>query len=58
MQQQLRATDVAAFPDKQRFVDLHTSGQIATPEAAAAKLLAYLARADFGANSVADVRNL
>jgi benzil reductase ((S)-benzoin forming) len=58
MQVQLRDTDPAAFPNKQHFVDLHAKGELATPEAAAKKVLAYLARADFGANPVADVRSL
>jgi NAD(P)-dependent dehydrogenase (short-subunit alcohol dehydrogenase family) len=58
MQRQLRATDADVFPDRQRFVDLHATGQVATPEAAAAKVLAYLARPDFGSNAVVDVRSL
>jgi len=57
MQAQLRATDAAGFPDKQRFLDLHAKSQLATPEAAADRVLAYLARADFGHNPVADVRD-
>jgi NAD(P)-dependent dehydrogenase (short-subunit alcohol dehydrogenase family) len=58
MQGQLRAADAAGFPEKQRFLDLHTRSQLASPEAAAAKVLAYLARADFGHNPVADVRDV
>lgn len=57
MQAHLRSADAAGFPDKQRFLDLHAKSQLATPEAAAAKVLAYLARADFGQNPVADVRD-
>lgn len=57
MQGQLRAADAAGFPDKQRFLDLHAKAQLASPEAAATKVLAYLARADFGKNPVADVRD-
>ncbi|MCU0939808.1 MAG: SDR family NAD(P)-dependent oxidoreductase [Burkholderiaceae bacterium] len=57
MQSHLRAADAAGFPDKQRFLDLHSKSQLATPEGAAAKVLAYLARADFGQNPVADVRD-
>lgn len=57
MQGELRAADAAGFPDRQRFVDLHAQGQLASPEAAAARVLAYLNRADFGANPVADVRD-
>jgi benzil reductase ((S)-benzoin forming) len=57
MQGQLRAADAAGFPDQQRFLDLHAKAQLASPAAAAAKVLAYLARADFGQNPVADVRD-
>ena len=57
MQVQLRNTDAAVFPNKQHFVDLHASGELATPDAAAARVLAYLARADFGSDPVADVRS-
>jgi NAD(P)-dependent dehydrogenase (short-subunit alcohol dehydrogenase family) len=57
MQGQLRAADAAGFPDKQRFLDLHARSQLATPEGAATKVLAYLARADYGSNPVADVRD-
>lgn len=56
MQGQLRGADAAGFPDKQRFVDLHANAQLATPEAAAHRIVAYLGRADFGAEPVADVR--
>jgi NAD(P)-dependent dehydrogenase (short-subunit alcohol dehydrogenase family) len=58
MQSQLRAAEAAGFPDKQRFLDLHAKSQLAAPEAAAAKVLAYLARADYGKNPVADVRDV
>ncbi|MFO0473375.1 MAG: short-chain dehydrogenase, partial [Pseudomonadota bacterium] len=57
MQATLRATDDALFPDKARFVELHAKGQLASPEAAAQKIAAYLARPDFGTDPVADVRN-
>jgi hypothetical protein len=36
---------------------LHAQGQLASPTLAAQQVLAYLARADFGANPVADVRD-
>jgi NAD(P)-dependent dehydrogenase (short-subunit alcohol dehydrogenase family) len=57
MQASLRATDDTLFPDKARFVELHAKGQLATPEAAAQKIVAYLNRADFGSDPVADVRS-
>ncbi|HNY47213.1 MAG TPA: short-chain dehydrogenase, partial [Casimicrobium sp.] len=33
------------------------NGDLLTPDAGAARVLAYLARADFGTNPVADVRD-
>ena len=56
MQVQLRAGDAAGFPEKANFVALKHDGQLASPEAAAGRVLAWLERADFGANPVADVR--
>lgn len=57
MQTQLRAGDPASFPDHARFVQLKTSGQLDSPATAAAKVLAYLQRPDFGDIPVADVRD-
>lgn len=57
MQGELRAADPSGFPDIERFRQLKASGELASPEAAAARVLAYLARADFGSNPVADVRD-
>jgi benzil reductase ((S)-benzoin forming) len=57
MQAQLRGADKAAFPDRDYFVQQKNAGQLTSPEAAAARVLAYLARPDFGAQPVADVRN-
>ena len=57
MQTQLRSADAALFPERQRFVGLKDGGQLDTPAEAAAKVLRYLARADFGAKPVADVRD-
>lgn len=56
MQVQLRGADPLFFPDHANFVQMKTGGRLDSPEAAAAKILAYLRRADFGANPVADVR--
>ena len=56
MQVQLRGADPAAFPDRQNFANLKTGGQLTSPEDAAARVLAWLERADFGTNPVADVR--
>ena len=57
MQVQLRGADAAAFPDRDAFVQMKSSGRLDSPEAAAAKVLAYLARPDFGHQPVADVRD-
>ena len=57
MQTHLRAGDPAAFPDRQRFLELQSKGLLTSPEDAAARVLAWLDRPDFGANPVADVRD-
>ena len=57
MQVQLRGTPVEAFPDRERFVQLKAQGMLDSPATAAAKVLAYLDRADFGNKPVADVRD-
>ena len=57
MQAQLRESDPAQFPDRERFERLKSEGRLDTPAIAAAKVLAYLARPDFGSNPVADVRD-
>jgi benzil reductase ((S)-benzoin forming) len=57
MQVQLRSADSADFPDQQGFIDLQRNGQLTSTEAAASRVLAYLERADFGADPVGDVRN-
>lgn len=57
MQVQLRGADPARFPDIGNFTGMKDKGMLATPQDAAAKVLAFLARADFGSNPVADVRD-
>jgi len=57
MQVELRGADPMRFASQPRFLAMKTSGQLATAEAAAARVLAYLARPDFGAKPVADVRD-
>ena len=56
MQQQLRSADASAFPDVSRFAQLKISGSLTSPEEAAARVLAWLERPDFGTAVVADVR--
>ncbi len=57
MQVHLRGADSATFPDRARFVELQRGGQLTTPDVAAARVLAWLERPDFGQNPVADVRD-
>jgi benzil reductase ((S)-benzoin forming) len=57
MQVQLRGAHAADFPDLGNFRQLKETGMLSTPQDAAARVLAYLARPDFGANPVADVRD-
>ncbi|MEO7242514.1 MAG: SDR family NAD(P)-dependent oxidoreductase [Variovorax sp.] len=57
MQQQLRDGDAKHFPDRERFARLKRDGQLDSPDVAAGKVLAYLARADFGSQPIADVRD-
>ena len=57
MQDQLRGAVPADFPDQQGFIDLKEKGQLASPAVAASRVLAYLARPDFGSNPVGDVRD-
>jgi benzil reductase ((S)-benzoin forming) len=56
MQTQLRRADGSTFPDQQTFIGLKNKGLLSSPEEAAGRVLAYLARADFGTRPVADIR--
>jgi len=57
MQAQLRSADPDGFPDQGAFIGMKTGGQLMAPADAAARVLSYLAREDFGANPVADIRD-
>ena len=57
MQAQLRGADAARFPDLGNFVGLKEKGMLSSPAEAAARVLAFLDRPDFGSNPVADVRD-
>ena len=57
MQVQLRSADPATFTAQARFRTMKDSGGLDSGEAAAAKVLAYLDRADFGVNPIGDVRD-
>lgn len=57
MQTELRAGDPAAFPEREKFVRMKESGALTSPADAARRVVAYLARLDFGEQAVADVRD-
>lgn len=57
MQVQLRDAEGSGFPEQATFLRLKESGQLASADAAAERVLAYLGRSDFGATPVADVRD-
>src|SRR4030095_2803933 len=57
MQVELRNADASQFPDKGRFNGLKDKGALASPAQAAATVLAFLARADFGRHPVAAARH-
>jgi benzil reductase ((S)-benzoin forming) len=57
MQVQLRGADGSQFPDIGNFIGLKERGMLASPQDGAARVLAFLARPDFGADPVADVRD-
>jgi NAD(P)-dependent dehydrogenase (short-subunit alcohol dehydrogenase family) len=56
MQKQLRGADASRFPEQATFAGFHSSGALDSPATAAAKVIALLERADYGANPVTDVR--
>lgn len=57
MQTALRDSDPQAFPSQPQFAAMKAQGQLISPADAAIKVLAYLARPDFGSHPVADVRD-
>lgn len=57
MQAQLRSGDPSGFPDQPRFAAFKAEGQLDSPAQAAAKVLRYLSRADFGSTVLGDVRD-
>ena len=56
MQAQLRGASAQDFPGQGRFAALKAEGQLASAEDTARRLLAYLARPDFGSEAVDDIR--
>jgi len=57
MQIQLRQADPKDFPDRASFAQLKDRGQLSSAQEAAARVLAYLNRPDFGSEPVSDVRH-
>ena len=57
MQTGLRESDPRAFPEQPRFAAMKAQEQLTSASDAAAKVLAFLDRRDFGTNPVADVRD-
>lgn len=57
MQRHLRGAEDAAFPDRASFENLSTQGQLASPDEAAERVLAWLRHPDFGREPVGDVRD-
>jgi NAD(P)-dependent dehydrogenase (short-subunit alcohol dehydrogenase family) len=56
MQKQLRGADPGRFAAQGTFAGFHSSGTLDSPATAAARMIALLERADYGADPVADVR--
>jgi benzil reductase ((S)-benzoin forming) len=57
MQVQLRSGDPSEFPDIGNFIGMKEKGMLDSPAQAAAKVLAYLARPNFGSSPAGDVRD-
>ncbi|GAC1535282.1 MAG: SDR family oxidoreductase [Ramlibacter sp.] len=57
MQVQLRSADPERFPDIGNFLGMKDQGALTSPDDAARRVLAVLAREDFGRSPVADVRD-
>jgi benzil reductase ((S)-benzoin forming) len=56
MQRQLRGADPQRFAAQAQFDEWHRSGALDSPATAAAKMIALIERADYGADPVTDVR--
>lgn len=56
MQADIRSVAPEDFKEQSRFLALKESGQLASPEAAARRLISYLEGSDFGAQPVVDLR--
>lgn len=57
MQAQIRQSDVALFPNKQRFIELNESGSLASPHVTGERIVSYLLAPNFGMRAVDDLRS-
>jgi NAD(P)-dependent dehydrogenase (short-subunit alcohol dehydrogenase family) len=57
MQVHLRTSDPSQFPDIGYFTGIKQQGVLVSADDAAKKVIAYLARADFGSNAIGDIRD-
>src|SRR5690606_35765935 len=57
MQLHIRGSAAQDFPNVDRFVEMHESGQLASPTDVAARILRYMAHDDFGTTVLDDIRN-
>jgi benzil reductase ((S)-benzoin forming) len=55
MQSDLRASDSRLFPARSRYVELKTAERLTSPDEAAARLLRYLDRVDYGQEPVVNI---
>jgi NAD(P)-dependent dehydrogenase (short-subunit alcohol dehydrogenase family) len=58
MQAEIRASDSAGFPSRERFVQLKTEGALTLPAQAAERMVDYLLSDAFGSQPTADLRQL
>lgn len=57
MQAAIRDTDVAQFPNRDRFIQLHQHQQLSSATTTAEHIAHYLARDDFGSKTIDDIRH-
>lgn len=57
MQADIRAADLAAFPGRARFIELHERGELAPAAGTAERIIAYAERDDFGTTVIDDIRH-
>ncbi|MBP6899706.1 MAG: SDR family NAD(P)-dependent oxidoreductase [Burkholderiaceae bacterium] len=58
MQAELRGADARAFPERERFAALKSAGQLMSADDCAARLLRHLDSAQFGRETISDIREI